>query len=134
MKLVEITAEEFRQKLKDPDIGQVHVWASKIEDAVNKAYNGDWKVEVVNPPEDFYADKFINIHRMTDYRPSTGVLYAVFNIAASIVAIPSLHDVKWGHDNKFVDVDIQLDIAFGREDLYKDYDPEQLERTRMHRG
>jgi len=133
MRLDEITAAEFKEKLKDPEVAEVSRWAREIDTHVNKAFKGPWRVEVTNPPLDFYADKYIDIHRMTDYRPSEAVMNAVFNIAADVVAIPSLHDVKWGHRNEFVDVDIQLDIAFGREPLYKRYSPEELEKQRMNR-
>ncbi len=133
MKLTEITAAEFQEKLKDPEVAQVSAWAKEIDTQVNKAFKGPWQVNVTNPHPEMYADKFINIHRMTDYRPSTEVLNGVFNIAAQIIAIPSLHDVKWGHDNKFVSKDIQIDIAFGREGLYTRYSTDELEKQRMNR-
>jgi len=46
MKLKEITAAEFKDKLKDPEVAEVNVWAKKIDKAINAQFHGDWKVEV----------------------------------------------------------------------------------------
>lgn len=131
--LIQDKKARFVDKLKDPEVAEVHQWAREIQSAIKAKFPGDWKVEVTDPPEDFYADKYIAIHRMSDKRPGSLILNDVFNTAAEIISIPALHDVKFGYMNSFVDVDMEIDIAFGREGLYKRYTPDDLEGQRMIR-
>lgn len=133
MRLDEITKEEFLDKLKDPKVAEVNKWAKLIDREIKARFPGNWTVEVVDPPEDFYADKYININFVSDYRPSSATSNKIFNIASDIIAIPSLHDVSFGHMNAYVSDDIQIDISFGRDDLYKNYSPDELEMHRMKR-
>lgn len=133
MRLDEITKEEFLDTLKDPEVAEVKKWARDIDKAIKAKFPGNWTVEVVDPPGDFYADKHININNTSKYRPSEATVNKIFNIASHIIAIPSLHDVSFGHMNAYVSDDIQIDIAFGREGLFKYYTPDELEMHRMKR-
>lgn len=133
MRLTEITAEEFKDKLKDPEAAEVSKWAREIDAKINKAFDGKWKVEVLDPPADFYDDKYITINRMSSFRPNDKVVYDIFNVAAQIISIPSLHDVRFAHLSKGIESDIEIAIAFGREGLFTRYNPEELEAQRMNR-
>jgi hypothetical protein len=133
MKLKEITAAEFKEKLKDPEVAEVKQWVKEIDAAINAKFEGNWEIELLDAPEDFYDDKYITINRMTSFRPSESVAYAAFNVAAQIISIPSLHDVRFAHMNQAIKQDIEIAIAFGREGLYTRYSPDDLEAQRMNR-
>ena len=133
MRLDEITKDEFVDRLKDPEVAEVKKWVREIDKAVNAKFPGGWTVEMDDPPIDFYADKYINITRDTEYRPSSLTLNDVFNIASEIISVPALHNVEFGYLNLHVDVDVQIDIAFGREGLYRNYSDEQLAGARITR-
>lgn len=127
MRLFEITKEEFLDELKSPELAQAKAWARELEAKLL----GKWKAEVTNAPVDFYADYYIDIISLNDFTPSEADLIEVVKIASDIIPVWALHMYHLGYINNLVKVDVQLDIAYGREGLFKGYSDEEIEKSKF---
>lgn len=115
MRLNEITKDEFVNRLKDPEKAQTIKWAKEIE---NKLL-GMWTVEVVDSPEDFYSDHTINMKFLGDTKTLTKqYLRRQVNTVATVIPEHAFYRNTFNIDG----YDIQIEVAYGREALYKDRD------------
>ena len=127
MRLFEITKKEFLDEIKSPELAQTKKWERKLEAELS----GNWKVEVTSLPIDFYADYYIDIISLDDFTPTETDLIEVVKIASDIIPVWAFHQYHYGYKNNLVNVDVQLDIASGREGLFKGYSDEEIEKSKF---
>lgn len=114
MRTDEITKSEFVNILKDPEKAQTIKWAKEIE---NKLL-GVWTVKVVDSPEDFYSDHIINMKFHGNPKPGVVTipyLQRQVNTVATVIPEHALYRDTFNIDG----YDIQIEVAYGREGLYK---------------